>query len=101
MELGVRAPTSISGGVWGRPLWDHLMINPLRTVPVEALHADSLVCSRLPCCISLLLLLPANVGKCRTVCTKSNPVNIIVRSLKKTNRCCFVMGGGGHAGLVV
>lgn len=48
MELGVVAPTSISGGDWGRPLWDYLMIDPLRTVPVEAFHADSLVSPRFP-----------------------------------------------------
>lgn len=53
MELGVVAPTSISGGGWGRPLWDDLIIDPLRTVPVEAFHADSLVSLLFPTSSSL------------------------------------------------
>lgn len=42
-QLGMAAPTSISGGALGRPLWDKLSIDPRRHVPVEGLHADALV----------------------------------------------------------
>ena len=50
MELGVVAPTSISGGVWGRPVWDDLFGDPLRFMPVESLHANSLVSSLVSTC---------------------------------------------------
>lgn len=47
-ELGMVAPTRVSDGVLGRPLWDKVSINPARHVPVESLHADALVSLVLP-----------------------------------------------------
>lgn len=42
-ELGMVAPTSISGGDLGRPLFEKMRIDARRHVPVESLHADALV----------------------------------------------------------
>ncbi|CAB1117082.1 unnamed protein product [Ectocarpus sp. CCAP 1310/34] len=41
-ELEIVAPTGVSGGVLGRPLWDKAFVNPARHVPVESLHAYAL-----------------------------------------------------------
>lgn len=43
MQLGMAAPTSISGGPLGRPLFYKMQIDPRRQVPVESLHADALL----------------------------------------------------------
>lgn len=37
------APTGISGGILGRPLFDKMQIGARRHVPVETPHADALV----------------------------------------------------------
>lgn len=42
-ELGMVAPTSISSGILGRPLFEKMQIDARRHVPVESLHADALV----------------------------------------------------------
>ena len=51
-ELGMLAPTSITGG--GRPLFDKMQIDPARHVPVESLHADALVSRHIQLLTSLL-----------------------------------------------